>query len=101
MTVGSGAKAHYGLSWFLAGKVLQSTFTAANGYGPTTTILVGEGVNSDGGHGYGVLHSSAAPWGILDDTRHTNRSNVLFADGHVESGHRLQYEDKAIYNWNQ
>ena len=99
MKSGSGTKAHYGISWFLAGKVLQSTFSTANGYGTTTTILVGEGVNSDGGHGYGVLHSSAAPWGILDDTRHNDRSNVLFADGHVDSGRRLKFEDKTQYNW--
>jgi prepilin-type N-terminal cleavage/methylation domain-containing protein/prepilin-type processing-associated H-X9-DG protein len=100
MTAGSGTKAHYGISWNLAGKVLQSNFTTANGYGTSTTILVGEGLNGDNGHGYGVTHSSTAGWGILDDTRHTNRSNVLFGDGHVESGRRLKFEDKITYNWN-
>jgi len=100
MVSGSGTKAHYGISWNLAGKVLTNNFTAANGYGTTTTILIGEGVNSDGGHGYGVTHSTTAVWGQLDDTRHDNRSNVLFGDGHVDSGVRLKYEDKLIYNWN-
>ncbi|MDX9978478.1 MAG: DUF1559 domain-containing protein [Lentisphaeria bacterium] len=96
---GNGTTMHYGISWFLAGKVLQSTFTAANGYGTTTTLLVGESANGDGGHGYGILHSSAGAWGYLEDARHNQNSNVLFADGHVEAGKRLRYEDKAIYNW--
>jgi len=99
MTAGSGTKAHYGLSWYLGGKVLYSTFSAANGYGTTTTILVGEGVNGDGGHGYGLTHSTVATWGQMDDDRHNARSNVLMADGHVESGKRVKYEDKTRYNW--
>ncbi len=96
---GNGFKMHYGISWFLGGKVLQSTFTAANGYGTTTTLLVGESANGDGTHGYGIVHSATATWGMLEDARHNQNSNVLFADGHVESGKRLRYEDKALYNW--
>ena len=98
VTPSAAQKAHYGISWWVAGKVLQSTYK--NGvYGPTTTILVGEGVNSDDGHGYGVTHTLTAPWGALDDTRHNERSNILMADGHVESGRRLKYEDETVYNW--
>jgi len=104
-TAGTAGKAHYGMSWFLDGESLQANFSTVTGYGPTNTLLVGEGVNndsgqnSDGSHGYGIVHSSKAAWGILDDTRHLNRSNVLFADGHVEAGVRLQYENLVNYNW--
>ncbi len=99
-TAGTATKAHYGLSWFLQGESLQANFSTTTGYGPTNTLLVGEGVNSDGSHGYGIIPSNCgAVWGLLDDTRHTDRSNVLFADGHVESGKRVHYEDAALYNW--
>ncbi len=101
MTAGSGTLAHYGISWNLAGKVLSNNFTTSNGYGTTTTPLVGEGVNSDNGHGYGITHSTyTAAWGQLDDNRHGDRSNLLLGDGHVESGKRVKYEDRVTYNWN-
>jgi prepilin-type processing-associated H-X9-DG protein len=99
MTVSSGSKAHYGLSWFLQAEVLFASYDQNKGYGASNTILVGEGVNSDGGHGYGILHSTKAPWGVLDDSRHGDRSNLLLADGHVESGKRVKYEDQGKYNW--
>jgi prepilin-type processing-associated H-X9-DG protein/prepilin-type N-terminal cleavage/methylation domain-containing protein len=99
MTTGSAAKMHYGINTSLAGRVLQSTMGTNTGYGSSSTVLIGEGLNSDGSHGYAITHSSVQPWGILDDDRHDNRSNVLFGDGHVESERRLKYEDTGKYNW--
>lgn len=97
MTTGSATKMNYGISWFLGGKRMETTFSTY--YGPTTTLLVGEGVNGDSSHGYGITHTTAATWGQLEDARHNGRSNVLFGDGHVESGKRLQYENLLTYNW--
>ncbi len=99
LTAGSAAKMHYGINTSLAGRVLQSTFGTNTAYGTTVTVLIGEGVNSDSSHGYAITHSTVQPWGILDDDRHNQRSNVLFGDGHVEAGPRLKYEETATYNW--
>jgi len=101
MTAGTAGKLHYGISNDLAGRVLYSTFGTNTAYGTTTTLLIGEGANTDGSHGYTFTHSSSTgrSWGILNDNRHNQRSNVLFADGHVEPGPRLKFEDRLSYNW--
>jgi prepilin-type N-terminal cleavage/methylation domain-containing protein len=96
-TPGSAAKMHYGISWFLGGKKMYATLN--NYYSPSGTVVVGEGVNGDGGHGYGIVHSSIVTWGELDDLRHGGRSNLLLGDKHVESDKRLHFEDLTKFNW--
>lgn len=98
-TAGSAKTMHYGILWDLGGKNILSIFGSKGGYTLSNTIFLGEGVNGDNSHGYGVLHSTRATWGILDDTRHERRSNVLFGDGHVENNHRLNFENLLLYNW--
>jgi prepilin-type processing-associated H-X9-DG protein/prepilin-type N-terminal cleavage/methylation domain-containing protein len=97
MVVGSGTKMHYGQNWYIWGISMQSAIGTDS---PSATVLFGEGQNGDGGHGYGIAQKTTEDWGRLDDTRHNDRSNVSFADGHVESGRRAQYEDLGKYNWN-
>ena len=96
--VNSSKKMHYGMSWFLQGKRLSAAYGHA-AYGPSNTLVIGEGVNGDGGHGYGITHSNRATWGQLDDSRHSGRSNVMFLDGHVDSGIRVGLEIVTKYNW--
>jgi len=99
MTTGSAKKMHYGLNWSIQAEKVIAQIDKTKGYNTSNTIFIGEGVNSDNSHGYGITHQSTAPWGRLDDTRHVNRSHMLFLDGHVEGGVRFILENKVNYNW--
>jgi len=99
MTTNSAKKMHYGLSWWLQGEKVIAQIDKTKGYNTSNTVVIGEGINGDNAHGYGITNGSKSTWGYLDDSRHVNRTNLLLLDGHVESDTKFIFDNRVSYNW--
>lgn len=91
----------YGMEWWLGGgeTIGNSGHKITNVAQPSETVLIGENPGKNPGddhyhHGYGIHAYTSSPWGLPDDTRHFDVSNILCVDGHVSP----YTTDEALYS---